>query len=168
MKIGIVGAGQVGATTAYSMTMRRVGSGMRLSTATRIWGLRRRATFWTQRLFADPVLVRVSEFADLDGARLVVLAAGLTRGRGRACCCATPKSSQIVPALLGGGAEPDFPGGHKSGRHRDHGNRRAAQCCVGTDDRVGHHPRLRAVLHAARRTSRYQPDIHRCASTGRT
>ena len=50
MKIGIVGAGQVGATTAYSMTMRRVGSGMRLSTATRIWGSRRRATFWTQRL----------------------------------------------------------------------------------------------------------------------
>jgi saccharopine dehydrogenase-like NADP-dependent oxidoreductase len=28
MKIGIVGAGQVGATAAYSMMMRRVGSGI--------------------------------------------------------------------------------------------------------------------------------------------
>ena len=50
MKIGIVGAGQVGATAAYSMMMRRVGSAILLVDRNADLASHRRATFWTLRL----------------------------------------------------------------------------------------------------------------------
>ena len=45
MKIGIVGAGQVGATAAYAMTMRGVGSEIVLVDRKAIWRWPRRTTF---------------------------------------------------------------------------------------------------------------------------
>ena len=97
MKIGIVGAGQVGATAAYSMMMRRVGSEIVLVDRNADLAVAQARDILDATPFADPVRVRAGEWADLDGARLVVLAAGLTRSRGRAgwtCCRVTPKSSQ--------------------------------------------------------------------------
>ena len=97
LKIGIVGAGQVGATAAYSMMMRRVGSRCSACRSQRGSGGRTGARHSGRHAFADPVRVRAGEFADLDGARLVVLAAGANQRPGSAgwiCYRATPKSSQ--------------------------------------------------------------------------
>jgi malate/lactate dehydrogenase len=97
MNIGIVGAGQVGATAAYSMMMRRVGSGILLVDRNADLAVAQARDILDATPFADPVRVRAGEFADLDGARLVVLAAGTNQRPGRAgwiCCRATPKSSQ--------------------------------------------------------------------------
>jgi malate/lactate dehydrogenase len=89
MKIGIVGAGQVGATTAYSMMMRRVGSEIMLVDRNVDLAVAQARDILDATPFADPVRVRAGELADLDGARVVVLAAGTW-----ICCRATPKSSR--------------------------------------------------------------------------
>jgi L-lactate dehydrogenase len=82
MKIGIVGAGQVGATAAYSMMMRRVGSAILLVDRNADLAVAQARDILDATPFADPVRVRAGEFADLDGARLVVLAAGTNQRPG--------------------------------------------------------------------------------------
>ena len=97
MKIGIVGAGQVGATAAYSMMMRRVGSEIMLVDRNADLAVAQARDILDATPFADPVRVRAAELADLDGARVVVLGPGAIKGRGRAgwtCSRATLKSSQ--------------------------------------------------------------------------
>ena len=84
LKIGIVGAGQVGATAAYSMMMRRVGSEIMLVDRNADLAVAQARDILDATPFADPVRVRAGEFADLDGARLVVLAAGTNQRPGRA------------------------------------------------------------------------------------
>jgi L-lactate dehydrogenase len=76
MKIGIVGAGQVGATAAYSMMMRRVGSEIMLVDRNADLAVAQARDILDATPFADPVRVCAGESADLDGARVVVLAAG--------------------------------------------------------------------------------------------
>ena len=97
VKIGIVGAGQVGATAAYSMMMRRVGSEIMLVDRNADLAVAQARDILDATPFADPVRVRAAELADLDGARVVVLGPGAIKGRGRAgwtCSRATLKSSQ--------------------------------------------------------------------------
>ena len=97
MKIGIVGAGQVGATAAYSMMMRRVGSAILLVDRNADLAVAQARDI----LDATPFAIRSGSAR----ASLPILMArvwscllrGPTRGRGRAgwiCCRATPKSSQ--------------------------------------------------------------------------
>ena len=97
MKIGIVGAGQVGATAAYSMMMRRVGSGILLVDHNADLAVAQARDI----LDATPLPIRSGSAR----ASLLILMArawscllrGLTRSRGRpgwACCRVTPKSSQ--------------------------------------------------------------------------
>ena len=100
MKIGIVGAGHVGATAAYSMMMRRVGSEIMLVDRNADLAVTQARDILDATPFADPVRVRAGELADLDGAHVVALAAGSNQ-RGRAgwragwtCSRATLKSSQ--------------------------------------------------------------------------
>jgi L-lactate dehydrogenase len=81
MKIGIVGAGQVGSTAAYSMMMRRVGSEIMLVDRNTDLAVARARDILDATPFADPVRVRAGE-SDLDGARVVVLAAGTNQRPG--------------------------------------------------------------------------------------
>ena len=112
MKIGIVGAGQVGATAAYSMMMRRVGSGILLVDRNADLAVAQARDILDATPFADPVRVRAGEFADLDGARLVVLAAGTNQRPG-----GEPAGSAVAQrrnlrrdraGSVGGGAGPDL------------------------------------------------------------
>ena len=151
MKIGIVGAGQVGATAAYSMMMRRVGSGILLVDRNADLAVAQARDILDATPFADPVRVRAGEFADLDGARLVVLAAGTNQRPGESrldLLSPTPKSSQRSCRRCWRRRGPDPSGGDQSRRRDDpdcHGNRGAARYCAGTHNRVGHHPQLREV-----------------------
>ncbi len=104
MKIGIVGAGQVGATAAYSMMMRRVGSGILLVDRNADLAVAQARDILDATPFADPVRVRAGEFADLDGARLVVLAAGTNQRPGESRLDLLSRNAEIfaeiVPAVL--------------------------------------------------------------------
>jgi L-lactate dehydrogenase len=112
MKIGIVGAGQVGATTAYSMMMRHVGSGILLVDRNADLAVAQARDILDATPFADPVRVRAGEFADLDGARLVVLAAGTNQWPGESRLDLLSRNaeifSEIVPAVLAAAPDPIF------------------------------------------------------------
>ena len=114
------GAGQVGATAAYSMMMRRVGSGILLVDRNADLAVAQaRDILDGYAFFADPARVRAGEFADLDGARLVVLAAGTQpRGQGEPAGSAVAQRRNLLrdcAGSVGGRAGPDFSSGDQSG-----------------------------------------------------
>jgi L-lactate dehydrogenase len=112
MKIGIVGAGQVGATAAYSMMMRRVGSEIMLVDRNADLAVAQARDILDATPFADPVRVRAGEFADLDGARVVVLAAGSNQRPGESRLDLLSRNAEIfaeiVPAVLAAAPDPIF------------------------------------------------------------
>ena len=112
MKIGIVGTGQVGATAAYSMMMRRVGSELVLVDRNADLAAAQARDIFEASPFADPVRVRAGEFADLEGARVVVLAAGANQKPGESRLDLLSRNaaifSEIVPAVLAATPNPIF------------------------------------------------------------
>ena len=76
MKIRIVGAEQVGATAAYAMMMRGVGSEIVLVDRKTDLAVAQAHDILDATPGAYPVRVRAGEAADLEGAGIVVLAAG--------------------------------------------------------------------------------------------
>jgi L-lactate dehydrogenase len=112
MKIGIVGAGQVGATAAYSMMMRRVGSEIMLVDRNADLAVAQARDITDATPFADPVRVRAGESADLDGACVVVLAAGTNQRPGESRLDLLSRNAEIfaeiVPAVLAAAPEPVF------------------------------------------------------------
>ena len=112
MKIGIVGAGQVGATAAYSMMMRRVGSEITLVDRNPDLAVAQARDILDATPFADPVRVRAGELVDLAGARVVVLAAGTNQKPGESRLDLLSRNAEIfaeiVPAVLAATSDPIF------------------------------------------------------------
>ena len=77
-----------------------------------IWRWLRRATFWTPQLSADPLRVRAGELAKLEGARVVVLAAGVSQRPGESRLDLLSRNAkifaEIVPEVLAAVADPIF------------------------------------------------------------
>ena len=104
MKIGIVGAGQVGATAAYAMMMRGVGSEIVLVDRNADLAVAQARDILDATPLADPLRVRAGESADLEGARVVVLAAGANQRPGESWLDLLSRNAEIiaeiVPAVL--------------------------------------------------------------------
>ncbi|WP_375551308.1 MULTISPECIES: L-lactate dehydrogenase [Rhodophyticola] len=82
MKIGIVGAGMVGSAAAFAMVMRGIGSRIVLVDLDE-----KRARAEAEDIahavpFAHPVVVEAGDYADLRGAEVVILAAGVSQKPG--------------------------------------------------------------------------------------
>jgi L-lactate dehydrogenase len=77
MKIGIVGAGMVGSTAAYAMVMMGVGSDIVLVDLNDRLALAQAQDIVHAVPFANPMVVRPGSYSDLEGAAIVVLAAGV-------------------------------------------------------------------------------------------
>ena len=109
MKIGIVGAGQVGATAAYAMTMRGVGSEIVLVDRNTDLAAAQAQDILHATPWAYPVRVRAGEAADLSGAGIVVLAAGASQKPGESRLDLLTRNAaifaEIVPAVMA--AAPD-------------------------------------------------------------
>ena len=109
MKIGIVGAGQVGATAAYAMAMRGVGSEIVLVDRKVDLAVAQANDILHGTPWSYPIRVRAGEAADLDGANIVVLAAGATQKPGESRLDLLTRNAQIfaeiVPAVMA--AAPD-------------------------------------------------------------
>jgi L-lactate dehydrogenase len=112
VKIGIVGAGQVGATTAYAMMMRGVGSEIVLVDQNADLAVAQARDILDAATLADPLRVRAGELAKLEGARVVVLAAGVTQRQGESRLDLLSRNAEIfaeiVPAVLAAVADPIF------------------------------------------------------------
>ena len=110
MKIGIVGAGQVGATAAYSMMMRRVGSEVGSSTATPIWRSYS-ARYSGRYAFCGSRPCPRGRVGGSRRRRKVVLAAGTNQARESRPDLLSRNAeifAEIVPVVLSAAPDPIF------------------------------------------------------------
>ncbi len=112
MKIGVVGAGQVGATAAYAMMMRGVGSEIVLVDLNADLAAAQARDILEGTPFAHPVRLSAGGTADLDGAQIVVLAAGANQKPGETRLDLLSRNAEIfagiVPAVLAAAKDPIF------------------------------------------------------------
>ncbi|MBV8191218.1 MAG: L-lactate dehydrogenase [Alphaproteobacteria bacterium] len=100
MKIGIVGAGQVGATAAYAMTLRGVGSEILLVDRKADLAVAQAHDILDSTPWSYPIRVRAGEAADLDGAGIVVLAAGAAQKPGESRLDLLSRNAEIFAAIV--------------------------------------------------------------------
>jgi L-lactate dehydrogenase len=104
VKIGIVGCGLVGSTSAYALVMRGVGREIVLVDVNRARAEAEANDIYHAVPFANPLQVRAGDYADLDGARVVVIAGGVAQQPGETRLQLLQRNAgvfrQIVPSVL--------------------------------------------------------------------
>ena len=168
MKIGIVGVGQVGATAAYAMMMRGVGSEIVLVDRNADLAVAQARDVLDAAALADPLRVRAGELANLDGARVVVLAAGASQRPGESrldllvAQCRNLRGDRAGGG--GGGSRSHLSCGDQSARRHDPDcdcPRRPERGGAASRNRVRYDPRTprgsarcsRRISESTRRTS---------------
>jgi L-lactate dehydrogenase len=100
MKVGIVGVGAVGATTAYALVMRGVGSEIVLVDIDKERALAEAQDISHAVPFAHPARVSAGDYADLAGSRVVVIAAGTARKPGESRLELLSRNAAIFRAIV--------------------------------------------------------------------
>src|SRR5271157_3007115 len=100
MKIGVVGAGQVGATAAYAMMMRGVGSAIVLIDKKTDLAVAQAHDILDATPWAHPVRVSAGETADLNGAGLLVAAAGANQKPGESRLDLLSRNAEIFAEIV--------------------------------------------------------------------
>jgi L-lactate dehydrogenase len=104
MKIGIVGCGMVGSTSAYALVMSGVGREIVLVDVNRARAEAEANDIYHAVPFAHPLTVRAGDYADLAGARVVVIAGGVAQAPGETRLQLLKRNAavfeQIVPSVL--------------------------------------------------------------------
>ena len=104
MKIGVVGCGMVGSTSAYALVMSGVGREIVLVDVNRARAEAEANDIYHAVPFAHPLTVRAGEYADLDEARVVVIAGGVAQKPGETRLQLLQRNAdvfrQIVPSVL--------------------------------------------------------------------
>jgi len=104
MKIGIVGCGMVGSTSAFALVMSGVGREIVLVDINRARAEAEANDIFHAVPFAHPLTIRAGDYADLVGARVVVIAGGVAQKPGETRLQLLQRNAevfrQIVPAVL--------------------------------------------------------------------
>jgi L-lactate dehydrogenase len=104
MKIGIVGCGMVGSTSAYALVMSGVGREIVLVDLNRARAEAEANDIYHAVPFAHPLSVRAGDYADLAGAHVVVLSGGVAQKPGETRLQLLQRNAdvfrQIVPSVL--------------------------------------------------------------------
>ncbi len=104
MKIGIVGCGMVGSTSAYSLVLSGVGREIVLVDVNRARAEAEANDIYHAVPFAHPLTVRVGDYADLEGASVVVIAAGVAQKPGETPMQLLQRNAdvfrQVIPSVL--------------------------------------------------------------------
>ena len=104
MKVGIVGAGQVGATTAYAMVMRGIGREVLLVDLNKARAQAEADDILHAVPFAHPLKVAAGEYQDLEGSQLVIITAGVAQKPGETRLELLKRNAdifaQIIPQIL--------------------------------------------------------------------
>ncbi len=104
MKIGIVGCGMVGSTSAYALVMSGVGREIVLVDLNRARAEAEANDIFHAVPFAHPLTVRAGDYAELTGARVVVIAGGVAQKPGETRLQLLKRNAevfgQIVPSVL--------------------------------------------------------------------
>src|SRR5436190_4036693 len=109
MKIGIVGSGMVGSTSAYALVMSGVGREIVLVDISRARAEAEANDIYHAVPFAHPLNVRAGDYSDLTGACVVVIAGGVAQKPGESRLQLLQRNAdvfgQIVPSVLRYAAE---------------------------------------------------------------
>ena len=104
MKIGIVGCGMVGSSSAYALVMSGVGREIVLVDINRDRAEAEANDLFHAVPFAHPLTVRAGNYPDLAGARVVVIAGGVAQKPGETRLHLLQRNAevfhQIVPSVL--------------------------------------------------------------------
>jgi L-lactate dehydrogenase len=104
MKVGIVGCGMVGSASAYAMVMSGVGREIVLIDLDKKRAEAEANDIYHAVPFAHPLTVRSGEYADLAGARVVVIAAGVAQKPGEPRLELLQRNAavfaQVIPSIL--------------------------------------------------------------------
>jgi L-lactate dehydrogenase len=104
MKIGIVGCGMVGSTSAYALLMSGVGREIVLVDVNRARAEAEANDIYHAVPFAHPLTVHAGEYADLEAARVVVIAGGVAQKPGETRLQLLQRNAevfrQIIPSVL--------------------------------------------------------------------
>jgi L-lactate dehydrogenase len=104
MKIGIVGCGMVGSSSAYALIMSGVGREIVLVDVNRARAEAEANDLFHAVPFAHPLVVRAGDYPDLKGARVVVIAGGVAQKPGETRLQLLQRNAevfrQIVPSVL--------------------------------------------------------------------
>lgn len=100
MKVGIVGAGAVGATAAFAMVMSGTASEVVLVDANDALAVAQASDIAHAVPFARAVLVRAGNYADLADAGVIVLAAGVAQKPGETRLDLLERNAQVFGAII--------------------------------------------------------------------
>ncbi|MBL1147432.1 MAG: L-lactate dehydrogenase [Pseudomonadota bacterium] len=104
MKIGVVGCGQVGSASAYACALRGVGSQLVLIDHNPGFAAAQAEDILHATPFAAPVRVRAGNYADLAGAGIVMIAAGVSQKQGETRLDLLKRNAavfaEIIPQIL--------------------------------------------------------------------
>lgn len=104
MKIGIIGTGFVGSTAAFALTMRGVGREIVLVDLNRDRAAAEAHDILHGVPFSNPLRVRPGDYADLTGARVVVVGAGVGQKPGETRIDLLARNAavfdQVIPSIL--------------------------------------------------------------------
>jgi L-lactate dehydrogenase len=104
MKIGIVGCGMVGSASAFALVMSGVGREIVLVDLNKTRAEAEANDIHHAVPFAHPLSIRAGDYADLAGARVVVIAAGVAQKPGETRLQLLQRNagvlSQVVPSIL--------------------------------------------------------------------
>jgi L-lactate dehydrogenase len=104
MKIGVVGTGFVGASAAYALVMRGVGREIVLVDKNTARAQAEADDIFHAVPFAHPLQVSAGEYTDLDGSRVVIIAAGVNQQPGETRLQLLERNAgvfrQVVPSIL--------------------------------------------------------------------
>jgi L-lactate dehydrogenase len=104
MQVGIVGSGLVGATAAYALVMRGIGRDIVLVDVNKARAQAEADDIFHAVPFAEPLNVSAGEYSDLEGSRVVIIAAGANQKPGETRLQLLERNAaifhQIVPQVL--------------------------------------------------------------------
>ena len=100
MKIGVIGAGHVGSTAAYAMVMLGVGSEVVLVDLDEKLAQAQAQDIMHAAPFASPLVVRPGHYADLGGAEVVILTAGVSQKPGETRIQLLERNAAVFKAII--------------------------------------------------------------------
>jgi L-lactate dehydrogenase len=100
MKVGIIGTGLVGSTAAYALVMRGVGREIVLVDLNKDRAKAEAADLLHAVPFANPLKVSAGDYADLAGAKIVVIAAGVGQRPGETRLELLGRNAKVFRAII--------------------------------------------------------------------
>lgn len=100
MKIGVVGAGMVGATAVYSMMLNGVGSELVLVDLNRKMAEAQAQDIIHGVPYGHPIWVHAGDYGDLEGAAVVVIAAGVAQKPGESRLHLLDRNAAVFKAIV--------------------------------------------------------------------